>query len=486
MAMPAAVESSSEADGDATMAAKSLPVIFSTSIVKMDVTLHTEVEVRSLGVDVDVAGLLGVLTPGDAPETAWLASADEHAQWAESGMMSLTGNQTGPLLAPPRGMVSRVRWIQQMLAPHLTDVPDLLAVLGERAAIAKLQRGGQTSCGGGTRLLSTHDGWVALCMARPEDVELVPAWLAEFPGPTCYPHRVGDDLWGAISDAVSRVPSGVLVRRGVLLGLAVSALGETAVGGAAVSVTPMSGEPGERTSDGLGEPLLVVDMSSLWAGPLCAHILQLSGALVVKVEGWRRPDGARRGPSVFFDLLHAGQHSVSVDFASNSERRQLARLVCRADVVIEGSRPQALARYGITPELVAEQGRACVWVSITAHGREGSFGERVGFGDDCAVAGALVATDAGQPVFCGDAIADPLAGITAAAATLSALGMKRRVLIDVALSRVARAFGAPLEPVADQDMRTDLSGLVVAQARSRAPRGTAPVAGAQNSMWLNG
>ena len=39
---------------------------------------------------------------------------------------------------------------------------------------------------------------------------------------------------------------------------------------------------------------LVVDLSALWAGPLCAHLLGLAGARVVKVESLGRPDGARR------------------------------------------------------------------------------------------------------------------------------------------------------------------------------------------------
>ena len=444
---------------------------------------------RPLGVDVDGVRLLGVITPRDAPEMVWLSSDDEGTQWAASGLMALTGRQDGPWLAPPRGLVSRVRWMQQILARHVPEVPDLMAVLGERAAIANLDRHGQTSCGGGTRLLATSNGWMALSLARPEDVELIPAWLAEFPSPLHYPDRMGDDLWMAIGDTVARVPGAALIDRGVLLGLALSAMGETEVGGghpSAVSVTPMNGGPGEHTSHGLGEPpLLVVDLSSLWAGPLCAHLLQLHGASVVKVESSHRPDGARRGPSNFFDLLHAGQHSVSVDFASTEGCRQLAGLMCRADVVIEGSRPRALARYGITPRLVAEHGRAGVWVSITAHGRSGAAGERVGFGDDCAVAGALVATDSNQPVFCGDAIADPLAGILAAIAALSALSMRQRVVIDVALSRVARAFGEPRGPGgADNDMRTHLSTPSVVRSRLRTPSGTAPAIGAHNSIWL--
>src|SRR5438445_440620 len=54
----------------------------------------------------------------------------------------------------------------------------------------------------------------------------------------------------------------------------------------------------------------VVDLSAMWAGPLCASVLGMAGADVIKVEDPRRPDGARFGPPEFFDLLHAGHRSV--------------------------------------------------------------------------------------------------------------------------------------------------------------------------------
>ena len=57
-------------------------------------------------------------------------------------------------------------------------------------------------------------------------------------------------------------------------------------------------------------------------------------------------------------------------------------------------------------------------MSITASGRDSP---RVGFGDDVAAGAGLVACDqAGQPVFCGDALADPLTGLAAAELALTA------------------------------------------------------------------
>jgi hypothetical protein len=82
-----------------------------------------------------------------------------------------------------------------------------------------------------------------------------------------------------------------------------------------------------------------------------------------------------------------------------------------------------------------------VWVSITGHGREAN---RVGFGDDAAVAGGLVAWDEAEPCFAGDAIADPLAGIAAAGLVRSALTSGGRWLADVSLAGVAASVAEGL------------------------------------------
>ena len=77
----------------------------------------------------------------------------------------------------------------------------------------------------------------------------------------------------------------------------------------------------------------VVDLSALWAGPLCGHVLTTAGARVVKVESaCPRLDGARRGPPAFYDLLHAGQESVALDLPDEADR--LHAVVRAADIVV--------------------------------------------------------------------------------------------------------------------------------------------------------
>ena len=124
--------------------------------------------------------------------------------------------------------------------------------------------------------------------------------------------------------------------------------------------------------------------------------------------------------------------------------------------MIESSRPRALRALGISAEAAADAGT--VWVSITGHGR--ADGNRVAFGDDAAVAGGLVGSDEhGDPVFCGDALADPLSGLYAAGAALAQLRSGRGGLLDVAMSGVAadaarRATAVAAAMPAVQTMRT--------------------------------
>ncbi len=123
-------------------------------------------------------------------------------------------------------------------------------------------------------------------------------------------------------------------------------------------------------------------------------------------------------------------------------RRDLRDLLAAADVVIEASRPRALAQLGLGPDDLGPDGPG-LWVSITGHGRSGPGADRVAFGDDAAAAGGLVAWTARGPVFAGDALADPLTGLAAAAAAAGATRTGgspdggRRWLVDLALAEVA-------------------------------------------------
>jgi len=184
---------------------------------------------------------------------------------------------------------------------------------------------------------------------------------------------------------------------------------------------------------------LVIDLSSLWAGPLCTHLIGLLGARVIKVESITRPDGARAGSQAFFDLLNAGKESVALDLASARGREQLGALLARADIVVEATRPRALEQMGIKAVDVVQAGTGKVWLSITGYGREAPMREWIAYGDDAGVAAGLswLLRQAGAGnVFCADAIADPLTGLQTALLGWAAWSRGGGVLLDVSLHGV--------------------------------------------------
>jgi hypothetical protein len=298
---------------------------------------------------------------------------------------------------------------------------DPVELLTGRAVLLGLSAPGRISAGGATRLMRSRDGWCALTVSRPDDVDAVPALLES--------HAVDDDPWPALQQWVADNASADVTTRARLLGLPVAALGETA------AAPPRIMTLGTSTAPRSPGDLVVADLSSMWAGPLCGQLLARAGATVVKVETRARPDGTRAGPSAFFDWMNSGKLSYAVDFDEPSGLRQLLEA---ADVVIESSRPAALIHRGLGP--TPRDGQ--VWLRITGHGADGERANWVAFGDDAAVSGGLVGGTDSDPRFCGDAIADPLTGLHAAQVVAESLHRGGGELIEMSMAAVAATYAA--------------------------------------------
>src|SRR6202044_2309868 len=130
----------------------------------------------------------------------------------------------------------------------------------------------------------------------------------------------------------------------------------------------------------------------------------------------------------------------------------------------------------VAGEEVIADGGPRVWISITGYGRTGEGTNRVAFGDDAAAAGGLVAWTDGGPLFCADALADPLTGLTAASACVSALRSGSRCLLDVSMAAVSTDLTGPT-------LATPKSISVVAP-HARPATTTAPDLGADTASVL--
>jgi hypothetical protein len=358
---------------------------------------------------------------------------DVARDWGASGLAYLTGLSDGACDFSRAAVLARAREVAADLGHRIGIELDAAALLTGRAAQLGLSRGGRISAGGATRLLRTRDGWAAITLARAGDVDDVPAMLEHEVAP--------DDTWPAVERWAAARTADEVVGRARLLDLPAAVFGEASAG------PPVVRRTGAMTSPRPCADLLVADMSSMWAGPLCAQILAWAGATVVKVESRARPDGTRLGPKAFFDWMNGGKLSYAADF---DEQSGLRALLAAADVVITSSRPAALDRRGLGPgDVPARDGR--VWLRITGHGAEGDLGNRVAFGDDAAMAGGLVGRSAEGPVFCADAVADPLTGLHAAHAVAESRARGGGELVDVAMTAVAANYAALLERRCDRD-----------------------------------
>jgi len=346
--------------------------------------------------------------------------------------MALTGWADGRPLAAPGAPASMLRAALATLRSIAgCDTLPGVQLLGERAAALALSRRAPRSPGGGFQPLRAADGWVGLTLSRPWDFRALPALLER---------ESSGDPWTATARWAAQRSTEEVVKRARLLDLACAKIPERPAGRPSAPFDLFRCGPPHDMPD---HPT-VVDLTSLWAGPLCAHLLGLCGARIIKVESTQRPDGARRAAGRFFDLLHGGHESVALDLTLRTDIEHLRGLLCAADIVLEGSRPRALDHLGIDARKIAANGGT--WVSITAYGRGH---QAVGFGDDVAAGGGLVAYDGARPTpaVCGDALADPLSGAVAALGAFAAARTGGACILDVAMIDVAAwAAGAAVEP----------------------------------------
>lgn len=398
--------------------------------------------------------------------------------WAKSGAMELSGYPGGsPLVAPgdPANYVAtQLATVAAAALERSVEKMNLpgISLLGERAAIAGLSRRGPYSCGGAFRTVPSADGWLGLSLARAEDFELVPALIES---------EVDFDVWSNIAHWTATKLNEEISERALMLGLPHS-LWPQAEQEVREPVLKTRGSSRAQ----LNENPLVVDLTSLWAGPLATHLLQRTGCTVIKVEDTNRPDGARRGPSKFFDLLNAGKQSVAVDLSNRADVERLKRLIMKADLVVESSRPRALRQLGILAEDFVAAGTS--WLSLTARGRASNA---VGFGDDVAVAGGLAVEHGADLLPVGDALADPLSGVTAAAAASEALTNEYAYLIDISMidvcKKAANGDSIPHETHltrAGWQVITDEASALVAKPSSREVTEAAPPLGQDTDRWL--
>lgn len=129
----------------------------------------------------------------------------------------------------------------------------------------------------------------------------------------------------------------------------------------------------------------VLDLSSLYAGPLIATNLGDFGAEVLKVEHPRGDDARRWGMSkdgipLWWKVISRNKKLLTLDLHREEDREVVRRLCASADVVIENFRPGRLEAWGLGYEQLSHINPRIVMVRVTGFGQFGPYSDQPGFG----------------------------------------------------------------------------------------------------------
>ncbi|MFJ8543179.1 CaiB/BaiF CoA transferase family protein [Streptomyces sp. NPDC093586] len=179
--------------------------------------------------------------------------------------------------------------------------------------------------------------------------------------------------------------------------------------------------------------LRVLDLATLFAGPLAATLLGDFGAEVVKVEHPTRPDPSRgHGPSkdgigLWWKLLGRNKRTITLDLSKPAGRTTLLRLAATADVVIENFRPGTLEKWDLGWDELSSVNPRLVLTRVTGFGQFGPYARRPGFGTLAeAMSGfaAMTGEPDAPPTLPPFGLADSIAALATAYAVLTALSAR--------------------------------------------------------------
>jgi crotonobetainyl-CoA:carnitine CoA-transferase CaiB-like acyl-CoA transferase len=192
--------------------------------------------------------------------------------------------------------------------------------------------------------------------------------------------------------------------------------------------------------------LRVLDLATLFAGPLAATMLGDFGAEVIKVEHPTKPDPSRgHGPSkdgigLWWKLLGRNKRTITLDLSKPGGRDTLLRLAATADVIIENFRPGTLEKWDVGWAELSAANPRLVLARVTAFGQFGPYAHRPGFGTLAeAMSGfaAITGEPDAPPTLPPFGLADSVAGLATAYAVMTALAARDRTgegqVVDMAI-----------------------------------------------------
>ena len=200
----------------------------------------------------------------------------------------------------------------------------------------------------------------------------------------------------------------------------------------------------------------IVDLSTVFSGPMAAALLSDQGADVIKVESLEGDTTRHIGPakgdlSSAFIAANRGKRNIALDLKTPAAIEVLHALLARADVLIENFRPGVMQRLGLPDADLAQRYPRLIRLDITGFGPDGPRALDKAYDAVIQAIGGVAASQrdpaTGAPVILASTVADKVTALTAAQAVTAALfarsrdGQGRRV--EVSMLDATLAFQWP-------------------------------------------
>ena len=147
--------------------------------------------------------------------------------------------------------------------------------------------------------------------------------------------------------------------------------------------------------------LRVLDLGTIFAGPMIGANLGDLGAEVIKIEPPRGDDVRRLGTvkggvGLWWKVVARNKQLVAIDLTKAEGAQILARLARDVDIIVENFRPGKMEAWGLDYAKLSAENPGLILLHISGYGRSGPYRDYPGFGTLAEAFSGFVFTN-GQP-----------------------------------------------------------------------------------------
>jgi len=248
------------------------------------------------------------------------------------------------------------------------------------------------------------------------------------------------------------------------------------------------------------EGIRVLDASNTYAGPTCARVLSDLGAEAIHVEAMQRWETVRMivqpennlaedywNGGAYFMKRNLGKKGITLDLKQPAGVAAFKALAAKSDIILESFAPRVMRGFGLGYEDLRALRPDIIYCSLSGYGQSGPYRDWIAYGmglEPASGISQLTGYPGGAPMRSGISLTDPLTGLAAAVAVLTALRHRRRTGEGQYLDLSEHEAALPL--VAGALLDYQMNGRVPERRGNRsfthAPQGVYPCAG--DDEWI--